>query len=196
MSRRPTTNPPPKHSAHHPVVISKHESCADGISKGADLLLPKHELQEVGFPFRKFLEISGGRRSAVGGRLRSAVGLPPPEVRFPWKFPESCFLSRAEGSDFQKNRLEIWVSNTQPSRRTIVHRAPPAGAAGPRRDEWGERLECMPDGPRGGARAESKRAFNRGPATIAPASSTRPYPYSPRAVSGVKRTRPPPRLAA
>ena len=146
--------------------------------------------------FRKFLEISGGRRSAVGGRLRSAVGLPPPEVRFPWKFPESCFLSRAEGSDFQKNRLEIWVSNTQPSRRTIVHRAPPAGAAGPRRDEWGERLECMPDGPRGGARAESKRAFNRGPATIAPASSTRPYPYSPRAVSGVKRTRPPPRLAA
>ena len=58
MSRRPTTSPTPKHSAHHPVVVSKHESCADGISKGADLLLPKHELQEVGFPW-KFPEISG-----------------------------------------------------------------------------------------------------------------------------------------
>ena len=95
MSRRPTTNPTPKHSAHHPVVVSKHESCADGISKGADLLLPKHELQEVGFPW-KFLEISGGRRSAVGGRLRSAVGLPPPEVKFPWKFLDLCFLSRGQ----------------------------------------------------------------------------------------------------
>ena len=58
MSRRPTTSPTPKHSAHHPVVVSKHESCADGISKGADLLLPKHELQEVGFPW-KFPKISG-----------------------------------------------------------------------------------------------------------------------------------------
>ena len=46
--------------------------------------------------FRKFLEISGGRRSAVGGRLRSAVGLPPPEVKFPWKFPETWFLSRGQ----------------------------------------------------------------------------------------------------
>ena len=74
MSRRPTTNPTPKHSAHHPVVVSKHESCADGISKGADLLLPKHELQEVGFPW-KFPEISGNfRRSAVGGRRSSPVG--------------------------------------------------------------------------------------------------------------------------
>ena len=46
--------------------------------------------------FRKFLEISGGRRSAVGGRLRSAVGLPPPEVKFPWKFLDPCFLSRGQ----------------------------------------------------------------------------------------------------
>ena len=75
MSHRPTTiNPTPKHSAHHPVVVSKHESCADGISKGADLLLPKHKLQESGFPW-KFPEISGNfRRSAVGGRRSSPVG--------------------------------------------------------------------------------------------------------------------------
>ena len=29
-------------------------------------------------------------------QLRSAVDLPPPEVRFPWKFPESWFLSRGQ----------------------------------------------------------------------------------------------------
>ena len=96
--------PTPKHSAHHPVVVSKHESCADGISKGADLLLPKHELEEVGFPW-KFPEISGNfRRSAVGGRwsspvlggrLTSAGGQISLEI--------SGIVFSFEGSDFQKN---------------------------------------------------------------------------------------------
>ena len=59
---------------------------------------PNLSFRRSAFPgnFRKFLEISGGRRSAVGGRLRSAVGLPPPEVKFPWKFPETWFLSRGQ----------------------------------------------------------------------------------------------------
>ena len=109
MSRRPTTNPTPKHSAHHPVVVSKHESCADGISKGADLLLPKHELQEVGFPW-KFPEISGNfRRSAVG---RSAVvsGRRSAYLRrrsnFPGNFQKPGFF---RGVKFPKEFLEIWT---------------------------------------------------------------------------------------
>ena len=122
MSRRPTTTPTPKQSAHHPVVVSKHESCADGISKGSDLLLPKHELQEVGFPW-KFPEISGnfrrsavgGKGSAVGGRLRTAVGLPPPEVRFPWKFPESCFLSRGQISKRMSRNLYLGQGRSPPT---------------------------------------------------------------------------------
>ena len=137
MSRRPTTSPTPKHSAHHPVVVSKHESCADGISKGADLLLPKHELQEVGFPW-KFPEISGnfrrsavgGKGSAVGGRLRTAVGLPPPEVRFPWKFPESWFLSRGQISKRISRKMGLSQTGrllTQKHTDTphLVHRALP-----------------------------------------------------------------------
>ena len=130
--RRPTTNPTPKHSAHHPVVVSKHESCADEISKGADLLLPKHELQEVGFPW-KFPEISGNfrrsavsRRSAVGGRLRcSAVGLPPPEVKFPWKFPETWFLSRGQISKRISRNL------CQGQTESPGYGSPPFGSQGP-----------------------------------------------------------------
>ena len=71
MSRRPTTSPTPKHSAHHPVVkgpvvVSKHESCADGISKGADLLLPKHELQERA---RSTFRPSAVSAAAAGGQI-------------------------------------------------------------------------------------------------------------------------------
>ena len=103
MSRRPTTNPTPKHSAHHPVVVSKHESCADGISKGADLLLPKHELQEVGFPW-KFPEISGNfRRSAVGGRRSSPVGGRLSSAGGQISLEISGIVVSFEGSDFQKN---------------------------------------------------------------------------------------------
>ena len=103
MSRRPTTNPTPKHSAHHPVVVSKHESCADGISKGADLLLPKHELQEVGFPW-KFPEISGNfRRSAVGGRRSSPVGGRLTSAGGQISLEISGIVVSFEGSDFQKN---------------------------------------------------------------------------------------------
>ena len=105
MSRRPRTSPTPKHSAHHPVVVSKHESCADGIriSKGADLLLPKHELQEVGFPW-KFPEISGNfRRSAVGGRRSSPVGGRLSSAGGQISLEISGIVVSFEGSDFQKN---------------------------------------------------------------------------------------------
>ena len=59
---------------------------------------PNMSFRRSAFPgnFRKFLEISGGRRSAVGGRLRSEVGLPPPEVKFPRKFLDIWFLSRGQ----------------------------------------------------------------------------------------------------
>ena len=87
----------PKHSAHHPVVVSKHESCADGISKGADLLLPKHELQEVGFPW-KFQEV-GGRRSAVVSGRRSASTSAGGQI----SLEISGIVFSFEGSDFQKN---------------------------------------------------------------------------------------------
>ena len=89
MSRRPTTSPTPKHSAHHPVVVSKHESCADGISKGADLLLPKHELQERA---RSTFRPSAVSAAAAGGQIS-------------WKFPESCFLSRGQISKRKSRNL-------------------------------------------------------------------------------------------
>ena len=85
------------------VVVSKHESCADGISKGADLLLPKHELQEVGFPW-KFPEISGNfRRSAVGGRRSSPVGGRLTSAGGQISQEISGIVFSFEGSDFQKN---------------------------------------------------------------------------------------------
>ena len=86
MSRRPTTNPTPKHSAHHPVVVSKHESCADGISKGADLLLPKHELQERA---RSTFRPSAVSAAAAGGQISLEIS--------------GMFVFSFEGSDFQKN---------------------------------------------------------------------------------------------
>ena len=111
-----------------------------------------------------------------------------------------------EGSDFQKNRLEIWVrANTQPSRRTIVHRAPPAGAAGPRRDEWGERLECAGWPARGRARrvktrVQPRSGYNRASEQHAalPLQSacsirgqTYPTPAAPRRVTAVTPEGPP-----
>ena len=95
MSRRPTTSPTPQHSAHPPVVkgpvvVSKHESCADGISKGADLLLPNN------MSFRS-------EHAARFAPRRSPP--PPPEVRFPWTFPESCFLSRGQISKRMSRNL-------------------------------------------------------------------------------------------
>ena len=119
-----------------------------------------------GFPW-KFPEISGNfRRSAVGGRRSSPVGgrLTSAGGQISLEISGIVFsFERAEGSDFQKNRLEIWVrANTQPSRRTIVHlRAPPAGAAGPRRDEWGERLWCAGWPARGRARRVKTRVQPR-----------------------------------
>ena len=140
-ARRPTTSPTPspKHSAHHPVVVSKHESCADGISKGADLLLPKHELQEVGFPW-KFPEISGdfrrsavgGRRSSpVGGRLTSAGGQISLEiiqipvffrgVKFPKEFLEICAKANSVcilfAADDSKVRTKLSKKNSAGARR-------------------------------------------------------------------------------
>ena len=94
MSHRPTTNPTSKHSAHHPVVdvVSKHESCADGISKGADLLLPKHELQEAEFGEKRIVSAvsarSGPTLLAAGGQISLEI---------------SGIVVSFEGSDFQKN---------------------------------------------------------------------------------------------
>ena len=92
---------------------------------------PNMSFRRSAFPgnFRKFLEISGGRRSAVGGRLRSAVGLPPPEVKFPWKFLDSCFLSRGQIS----KRISRNLGLSQSARRNqkepsfALHRQVTAG---------------------------------------------------------------------
>ena len=88
---------------------------------------PNMSFRRSAFPgnFRKFLEISGGRRSAVGGRLRSAVGLPPPEVKFPWKFLDSYFLSRGQISKRISRNLcqgqgPGMITGTRTSQRFLV----------------------------------------------------------------------------
>ena len=70
---------------------------------------PNMSFRRSAFPgnFRKFMEISGGRRSAVGGRLRSAVGLSG-YLRLTSAVGQisleiSGLVVSFEGSDFQKN---------------------------------------------------------------------------------------------
>ena len=110
MSHRLTTNPTSKHSAHHPVVVSKHESCADGISKGADLLLPKHELQEREDALTRektHRNVEMSRRAKHKKRIVSAVSARSGPTLLAAGGQISLEISGIvvsfEGSDFQKN---------------------------------------------------------------------------------------------
>ena len=56
--------------------------------------------------------------------LKVTCSLPPPEVKFPWKFPETCFLSRGQISKRISRNLDL---SQGPSPAPIVPAARPFG---------------------------------------------------------------------
>ena len=77
-------------------------------------------------------EVGGRRRPIPKCRTSLKVSLPPPEVKFPWKFPETCFLSRGQISKRISRNLdlsqqlysEIWLFAPPVSSRYTVNKNP------------------------------------------------------------------------